>query len=77
MKPDAVFNLCESIHGDNRFESLMPLLMDLANDRLHRLVLFGLSLALRKEKVKEILRGCNVPVPRGGLVNSVEECAAR
>jgi len=28
MRPDAVFNLCESIGGDNRFEPLLPLLMD-------------------------------------------------
>jgi D-alanine-D-alanine ligase len=73
MKPGAVFNLCESIHGDNRFESLMPLLLDLANIPYTGSCSFGLSLALRKEKVKQILRGCGVPVPRGGLVNSVEE----
>jgi D-alanine-D-alanine ligase len=75
MKPDAVFNLCESIHGDNRFESLMPLLMDLANIAYTGTCPFGLSLALRKEKVKDILRGCGVPVARGGLVSSVEDCA--
>ena len=75
MKPDAVFNLCESIHGDNRFESLMPLLMDLANIAYTGTCPFGLSLALRKEKVKDILRGCGVPVARGGLVRSVEDCA--
>jgi D-alanine-D-alanine ligase len=73
MKPSAVFNLCESIHGDNRFESLMPLLLDLANIPYTGSCSFGLSLALRKEKVKQILRGCGVPVARGGLVNSVEE----
>ena len=74
-KPDAVFNLCESIHGDNRFEALMPLLMDLANIAYTGSCSFGLSLALRKEKVKEVLRGNNIPVPRGGLVASVEQCA--
>jgi D-alanine-D-alanine ligase len=75
MKPNAVFNLCESIHGDNRFESLMPLLMDLAGIAYTGSCPFGLSLALRKEKVKDILRGCGVPVARGGLVGSVEECS--
>jgi D-alanine-D-alanine ligase len=54
--------LCESIHGDNRFESLMPLLMDLPNIAYTGSCSFGLSLALRKEKVKDILRGCGVPV---------------
>jgi len=75
MNPDVVFNLCESIHGDNRFESLMPLLMDLANISFTGSCSFGLSLALRKEKVKDVLRGRNVPVARGGLVHSAFECA--
>jgi D-alanine-D-alanine ligase len=75
MKPNAVFNLCESIHGDNRFEALMPLHMELAGIAYTGSCSFGLSLALRKEKVKEILRGCSVPSPRGGLVSTVEECA--
>lgn len=74
MSPDAVFNLCESIHGDNRFESLMPLLMDLANISFTGSSAFGLSLALRKEKVKDVLRGRNVPVASGGLASSVAEC---
>jgi D-alanine-D-alanine ligase len=73
LKPDAVFNLCESIHGDNRFESLMPLLMDLGNISYTGSCPFGLSLALRKEKVKDVLRGRGIPVARGELVNSSEE----
>jgi len=75
FKPNAVFNLCESILGDSRFEALMPLHMDLAGIPYTGSCPFGLSLALRKEKVKDILRGCGVPVPRGGLVKSVGECA--
>jgi D-alanine-D-alanine ligase len=75
FKPNAVFNLCESIHGDNRFESLLPLLLDLAGIAYTGSCPFGLSLALRKEKVKEVLRACGVPVPRGGMVGSAEESA--
>jgi D-alanine-D-alanine ligase len=75
MKPDAVFNLCESIHGDSRFESLMPLLMDLANIPFTGSCSFGLALALRKEKVKDMLRGCEVPVARGYLASSAAQCA--
>lgn len=77
MKPDAVFNLCESIHGDNRFESLMPLLMDLAGIAYTGSCPFGLSLALRKEKVKDILRAHGVPVPRGATLVSAEDCGGR
>lgn len=73
--PDAVFNLCESIHGDNRFESLMPSLMDLADIPFTGSCSFGLSLALRKEKVKDILRGRNIPVARGCLISAAAECA--
>ena len=76
LKPNAVFNLCESIHGDSRFESLIPLHMELAGIAFTGSCPFGLSLALRKERVKDILRGRGVPVPRGGLVNSADECAA-
>ena len=76
LQPDAVFNLCESIHGDSRFEALMPLHLDLAGIAYTGSCSFGLALALRKEKVKDILRGCGVPVPCGGLVSSVAECAA-
>lgn len=75
LKPSAVFNLCESIHGDNRFECAMPLLMDLASIAYTGSCPFGLSLALRKEKVKDVLRGRGIPVAVGGLVASREECA--
>lgn len=74
MKPDAVFNLCESIHGDNRFESLMPLLMDLANISFTGSCAFGLGLALRKEKVKDVLRGRDIPVARGFVASSTADC---
>jgi D-alanine-D-alanine ligase len=67
-RPDAVFNLCESIHGDNRFEALLPLLFDLHGVAYTGSGPFALSLALRKEKVKEVLRARGVPTPRGLLV---------
>jgi D-alanine-D-alanine ligase len=67
-KPAAVFNLCESIHGDNRFESLLPLLMELERIPYTGSGPFALSLALRKEKVKDILCARGIPVPKGSLV---------
>ena len=70
LKPAAVFNLCESIHGDNRFESLLPLLLELERIPYTGSGPFALSLALRKEKVKEILRARGVPVPQGSLVSA-------
>src|SRR5437763_5982154 len=63
-----VFNLCESIHGDNRFESLLPLLLDLEGIAYTGSGPFALSLALRKEKAKEILRARGIPVPHGMMI---------
>ncbi len=70
LAPSAVFNLCESIHGDNRFEPLLPLLLD-----LHGLAYTGsgplaLSVALHKHKTKDVLRAHGVPTPHGVLLDS-------
>ena len=74
-RPDAVFNLCESIQGDNRFESLLPLLFDLQGLAYTGSGPFALSLALRKEKVKEVLRARGVPTPQGLLVSEEDVSA--
>ena len=76
LDPAAVFNLCESIQGDNRFESLLPLLLELEGIPYTGSGPFALSLALRKEKVKEILRACGVPVPQGSLVSEESDLSA-
>jgi D-alanine-D-alanine ligase len=68
QRPAMVFNLCESIQGDNRFESLMPLLLDLEGIPYTGSGPFALGLALRKDRAKEILRAHGVPVPSGMLV---------
>jgi D-alanine-D-alanine ligase len=67
-RPDAVFNLCESIHGDNRFEALLPMLFDQQGLPYTGSGPFPLSLALRKDKVKEVLRARGIPVPQGMLL---------
>ena len=68
--PAAVFNLCESIHGDNRFESLFALLLDLKGIPYTGSSAFALSLALHKDKAKEILRARGVPTPAAVLLES-------
>ena len=68
----AVFNLCESIHGDNRFESLLPLLLDLQGISYTGSDPFALSLALRKDKVKEVLRARGVSTAAGLLVTQAD-----
>ncbi len=71
-EPAVVFNLCESIHGDNRFECLVPLLLELEAISFTGSASFPLSLALRKDKVKEVLRARGVPAPHGLLIASDE-----
>ena len=67
IRPDAVFNLCESIGGDNRFEPLLPLLMDREGVAYTGSNSLSLALALHKHKAKEILRARGVSDTRGGL----------
>jgi len=76
LKPAAVFNLCESIHGDNRFESLLPLLLELEGIPYTGSGPFALSLALRKEKVKSVLLASGIPVPKGVLVTDASDLTA-
>jgi D-alanine-D-alanine ligase len=63
LRPDAVFNLCESIGGDNRFEPLLPLLMDREAIAYTGSSSLSLALALHKHKAKEILRARGVSTP--------------
>ena len=63
IRPDVVFNLCESIGGDNRFEPLLPMLLDREALAYTGSGPLSLSLALHKHKAKEILRARNVSTP--------------
>src|SRR5258708_13494320 len=61
--PDVVFNLCESIGGDNRFEPLLPLLLEREGIAYTGSGPLTLSLALHKHKAKEILPPPGWPTP--------------
>jgi D-alanine-D-alanine ligase len=63
-----VFNLCESIHGDNRFEGLLALLLDLEEIPYTGSAAFPLALALHKDKAKEVLRARGIPTPEAVLL---------
>ena len=63
LKPDIVFNLCESIGGDNRFEPLLPLLLEREGIAYTGSGPLALSLALHKHKAKDILMARGVPTP--------------
>lgn len=67
---DAVFNLCESVHGDNRFEPLLPLLLDLEGIAYTGSTPFALSLALHKHAAKDVLCGRGIPTPEAVVVET-------
>jgi D-alanine-D-alanine ligase len=71
--PDVVFNLCESICGDSRFEPLLPLLLEKEGVAFTGSGSFALSLALHKHKAKEILRARAVPTPGAALVTAPDQ----
>lgn len=76
LAPAAVFNLCESIGGDNRFEALLPMLLDLAGVAYTGSPPLALSLALHKNKAKDVLRSNGIATPRGVCVDPARDEAA-
>jgi D-alanine-D-alanine ligase len=75
--PVVVFNLCESLRGDNRFEALVPMLLEFEG-----LVYTGsppttLLSALHKDRAKQLLIGAGVPTPRSVTLDAVrpEACS--
>jgi D-alanine-D-alanine ligase len=73
--PDVVFNLCESLGGDNSFEPLMPLLLEYAGIAYTGSPPLALGLALHKHRAKDALRAAGVPTPEGLAVASPAELA--
>ncbi|HET6146862.1 MAG TPA: D-alanine--D-alanine ligase [Polyangia bacterium] len=69
-RPDVIFNLCESIGGDNRFEPLLPMLMDREGFAYTGSGPLSLALALHKNKAKEILRARGIPTPEAVFLTS-------
>jgi D-alanine-D-alanine ligase len=61
--PDVVFNLCESLSGDARFEPLLPMLLERAGLAYTGSPSLTLGLALHKHKAKAVLRAAGVPTP--------------
>jgi D-alanine-D-alanine ligase len=62
------FNLCESLVGDARLESAIPLLLELLGIPFTGSPPEVLSLALRKDRVKERLEEAGIPTPQGRVL---------
>ncbi|MFN7132419.1 MAG: D-alanine--D-alanine ligase, partial [Myxococcales bacterium] len=75
-RPDAVFNLCESLGGDSRGEIIVPALLELLGLPYTGSGPLALGLALHKVKAKQLLRSMDVPTPAFAVVTNRAEAAA-
>jgi D-alanine-D-alanine ligase len=73
--PDVVFNLCESLSGDARFEPLLPMLLEHAGIAYTGSPPVTLALALHKDKAKAVLRGAGVPTPEAVCLETADVSA--
>jgi len=73
LEPRCAFNLCESISGDARLESALPLLLDLMGISYTGSPPEALATALHKDRVKAALLAAGVPTPRACLMRTGAE----
>jgi D-alanine-D-alanine ligase len=65
VEPDCAFNLCESLAGDARLESAVPLVLELLGIPFTGSPPEVLSFALHKDRVKARLEAAGIPTPPG------------
>jgi D-alanine-D-alanine ligase len=70
---DCAFNLCESLVGDARLESAVPLVLELLNIPFTGSPPEVLAFALRKDRVKQRLEAAGIPTPRGQVLTRPED----
>jgi D-alanine-D-alanine ligase len=63
IEPDCAFNMCESLCGDTRLESAIPLVLELLGIPVTGSGPEALSAALYKDRVKKRLEDAGVPTP--------------
>ena len=68
LEPDCAFNLCESLAGDARLESAVPLLLELLGLPFTGSPPEVLSFGLRKDRVKQRLQAAGISTPEGRVV---------
>jgi D-alanine-D-alanine ligase len=64
IEPDCAFNLCESLAGDTRLESAVPLVLELLGIPFTGSPPEALRHALYKDRVKQRLVAAGIPTPR-------------
>jgi D-alanine-D-alanine ligase len=70
LEPDCAFNLCESLAGDTRLESAVPLILELLGIPFTGSPPEALSQALYKDRVKQCLENAGVPTPASRVMSS-------
>ena len=70
LEPDCAFNLCESLAGDTRLESAVPLILELLGVPFTGSPPDALRYALYKDRVKRRLEAAGVPTPRAFVMAS-------
>jgi D-alanine-D-alanine ligase len=73
LDPECAFNLCESLAGDARLESVVPLVLELMNIPCTGSPPGALSNALYKDRVKERLQKAGVPTPRARVMATAND----
>src|ERR1700691_6417820 len=73
IDPDCAFNLCESLAGDTRLESAVPLLLELLGIPFTGSPPEALSFGLRKDRVKELLLAAGIPTPPGHVMTRPDD----
>jgi D-alanine-D-alanine ligase len=70
LEVDCAFNLCESLAGDARLESAVPLFLELLGIPFTGSPPEVLSFALRKDRVKQRLEEAGIPTPAGRVLRA-------
>lgn len=73
LRPDVAFNLCESLAGDARLESAVPLVLDLLGVPFTGSPPEVLSLALRKDRVKQRLQAAGISTPAACVMSHPDD----
>ena len=73
LEPDCAFNLCESLGGDARLESAVPLVLELLGIPFTGSSPEALSNALYKDRVKRRLVSSGVPTPAASVMASADD----
>lgn len=74
LEPDCAFNLCESLAGDARLESSVPLILELMGVPFTGSPPEVLSFALRKDRVKQRLEEAGIPTPASRVMTGPGPC---